>query len=38
VLVATAPSASTPTSSRLKVMPTFSIGRNAGVLGAVGAF
>jgi hypothetical protein len=38
VLVATAPSASAPTSSRLKVMPTLSIGRNAGVLGAVGAF
>jgi len=38
VLLATAPSASAPTSSRLKLTPTLSIGRNAGVLGAAGAF
>lgn len=38
VLFATAPSGSATTSSRLKVTPTLSLGRNAGVLGAAGAF
>lgn len=38
VLFATAPSASAPTSSRLQVTPTLSLGRNTGVLGAAGTF